>query len=118
MKKLVLAAAVAAMTPGAFAEAAAPAVPAEASKNVEAVNPGKGVRQRHQFDRAKFEERMKQRRADRLVKVVEAVKAAGITDEAKAKELAETIDKLYARPMRPPRPPRNVRPGERPAAKD
>ena len=109
MKKLLFVAALAAVTSGAYAEEAA--APADAPKAVEGA---KAVRQRPAFDRAKFEEQRKQLRAERMAKVVEAVKAAGISDEAKAKELAEAIDKIYARPMRPARRPR-VR-GEKPAA--
>ena len=97
------------------ASSAAVAADASAPKAVEAAKP---VRQRPAFNRAKFEDQLKQRRAERMAKVVEAVKAAGIADEAKAKELAESIDKIYARPMRPPRPPRPPRPirqGDKPA---
>ena len=46
---------------------------------------------------------------------VEAIKAAGITDETKAKELAEQIEKLYGRPQRPHRMPGGPR-GRKPGA--
>ena len=105
MKKLLFAAAFVAVACGSFAaeSAAAPAAPVEPAKAVEKAEGA--VRQRPAFDRAKFEERMRQRKAERDAKVLEAIKAAGITDEAKAKELAEQIEKLYARPQRPHRMP-------------
>ena len=116
MKKLMFVAALAVVASGAYAEEAAPAtVPADAPKAVEVAKP---TRQRPAFTRAKFEEHMKQRREERKAKVLEAIKAAGIADETKAKELVETIDKLYARPMRPMRPMRPSRPvmqGDKPA---
>ena len=57
--------------------------------------------QRPGFDRAKFEERLKQRRAEQKAKVVELLKANGVADEAKANEVAEAIEKIYSRPQRP-----------------
>ena len=119
MKKLMFSAALAAMAFGAVADGKAPEAAAEAPKAAEAA---KSERVRPAFDRAKFEERMNQMRAERTEKVVAAIKAAGITDEAKAKELAETIDKLYSRPRRQMRPrqtrQRGGKGGERPAAQN
>ena len=119
MKKLLFAAAFAAVASGSFAadSAEAPAAPAETAKIVEKAE--KAVRQRPAFDRSKFEERMRQRKAERDAKVIEAIKAAGITDEAKAKELAEQIEKIYTRPQRPhrmPGGPRGGKPGAVPPA--
>ena len=114
MKKLLFVVALAAAMPWAYAEESAPAAPADAPKAADGARP---VRQRPVFSRAKFDEQRKQLRAERMAKVLDAIKAAGVTDEAKAKELAETIDKLYLRPMRPlrqPRPPRPVKQDDKP----
>lgn len=61
------------------------------------------------FDRAKFEERMKQRRLERTKKVVDILVSAGVPAE-KAAAAAEEIDSVYVRPPRRPRPPRSPRP--------
>lgn len=111
MKKLVISVAV--LSVAAFAcvaeEAAAPA-PQPAQAAVQAS-------QRPKFDRAKFEERMRQRRAEMRARVTEILRAAGVADEKKAEALAEEIDQVYtARPQRPQRPegPRGMR-GPRPS---
>ena len=115
MKKLLFAAVLAAAASCSFAAepAEAPAAPAAPAKTVEKAE--RPARPRPAFDRAKFEERMRQRKAERDAKVIEAIKAAGITDEAKAKELAEQIEKIYARPQRPHRMPGGPR-GRKPGA--
>ena len=110
MKKLVIALSLSALALGACAEGEA-AKPANEQKAAEAVA---GRAQRQGFDRARFEEYMKKRRAERRNKVVEILKSNGIADEAKANEVADAIEKLYARPQRPPRPAGNgQRPGRR-----
>lgn len=107
MKKLIAAAAFAAMAGGVFADGAAPAKAdasggnaapaAEAAKN----GPAAAKRPaRPAFDRAKFEARMKERQAERRAKVEELLKSAGVAAD-KVKALAEEIEKAYtARPQR------------------
>ncbi|MBO7684217.1 MAG: hypothetical protein J6T51_05790, partial [Kiritimatiellae bacterium] len=48
-----------------------------------------------QFDRAKFEARMKERQAERRAKVAELLKAAGVA-EGKVQALTEEIEKAFA----------------------
>ena len=109
MKRLILAAALAAMAGGVVADEAAPAKaePAKTeAKAADAKRPARPV-----FDRAKFEARIRERQAERRAKVAELLKSAGI-EEAKVKGLAEEIDKVYS--ARPPRPPRRPRDGGEP----
>lgn len=108
MKKLMFAAAVAAMSCGVFAEEAKTEAPAEKPAAVENAR-----RARPQFDKAKFEERMKQRQAERKAAVVEILKKYGLDDE-KAAACADELQKV-GRPVRPPRPQR-PRPAKKPAA--
>ena len=107
MKHLIVAAFIATSAFGVFAQETQ--VPASADRPKTAV---RGSRAYPPFDRAKFEERMKQRRAEVQAKVITLLKAAGVADE-KTAELAAEIDKVY-RPQRPQgmhRPPmRGVRP--------
>ena len=110
MKKLVLAVALATL---AFGVSAAE----DAAKPVQEQKAAEQAVDRFQrppvFDRAKFEERMKKRRAEQKAKVVEILKANGIADEAKANEVADAIEKVYVRQSRAPRP-ANVPNGQRP----
>lgn len=109
MKKLIAAAAFAAMAGGVFADGAAPAKAdasggnaapaAEAAKNGPNAAAAKRPA-RPAFDRAKFEARMKERQAERRAKVEELLKSAGVAAD-KVKALAEEIEKAYtARPQR------------------
>ena len=100
MKRLIIAIALTTLAAGVFAAEEA-AKPEKDAKQTEAVA---GRPQRGGFDRAKFEEHMKKRRAERRSKVVEILKANGIADEAKVNEVADAIEKVYSRPQRPPRP--------------
>ena len=106
--KTLIATAISAMAMGVFAaeaeNAAQPAVPPPAQEAVAQPQAPQG------FDRAKFEERMKQRRLERKAKVVAILTAAGIPAE-KVDATAEEIDGVYTRrPPRGPRPPRRPRP--------
>jgi len=107
MKRLIAAAAVAAMAAVAFADNVAadpketPAAPVAAEAAKQQTPPT--------FDRAKFEERMKQRKLERKAKVVAILTAAGIPAE-KVEAIAEEIDGVYTR--RPPR--RSAAQGARP----
>ena len=112
MKRLMIAAVLAAMAGGAWAAEKAPAdaAPAKAEARAEAKRPARPA-----FDRAKFEARMKQRQAERRATVVEILKAGGVA-EGKVQALADEIDKVYsARPPRP-MPRRGKAGGERPRA--
>ena len=101
MKRLILAAVLAAMAGGVVADEPAPekAAPAKVAEKRPA---------RPAFDRAKFEARIRERQAERRAKVAEVLKAAGI-EESKVKGLVDEIDKVYS--ARPPRPPRRPRAG-------
>ena len=118
MKKLIAIAAVATLATGAFAEDTAAAPAAETPAAPAAAEAAKPQAPRG-FDRAKYEERMKQRRLEQKAKVVEILTAAGVPAE-KADATAEEIEGVY-RPQRrprsqgkrPPRPPR--RPGAKAA---
>ena len=109
MKRLVVAAAIAALTAGVFAAEGGDAPKAgEAPKADEAAQtapartakaPGlRGV------DRAKITERMKKLMEERRAKVADILKAAGIAED-KVGGIVEEIDKVYARrsPQRPVR---------------
>ena len=111
MKKLIAIAAVSVMTAGAFADdgAAAPKEAPAAPAAAEAATPQTPP----PFDRAKFEERMKQRKLERKAKVVSILTAAGIPAD-KVEAVAEEIERklwvslvlplrLAASPIRPPR---------------
>ena len=117
MKKLMFAAAIAAMTFGLTAEEAKPEATAPAPAAAEA-KPAKPARP--QFDRAKFEERMKERKAAQKAKIVEILKNYGMAEE-KAGECAEEIMQAGRpqRPQRPPKAPKAPKPpkAEAPAAK-
>ena len=106
MKRLVVAAAIAALSAGVFAAEGDDAP--KAGEEVQAAETparrprGPGM----QFDRAKFEERMKKRGEERRAKVADILKAAGLAED-KVGGAVEEIDNVYAR--RPPQRP--VRPG-------
>lgn len=112
MKKLI-AAAVCALAVGAFADETEKVAEAAAPAQVEAAAKPHAPRG---FDRAKYEERIKQRKLERKAKVVALLAEAGVPAE-KAEATAEAIDEVYTRrPQRPPRPPRPPRkPGDRKA---
>ena len=109
--------AAAAMASGLFAEEAKteaqPAVPT----SVQAAKPVPAPRR--QFDRAKFQERMKKMQAERKEKMTEVLKKYGL-DDAKASECADELMKLAgprgpmgpraAHGQRPPRPAAGPRP--------
>ena len=101
MRILVFAAALASFATCAFAEEVT-AKPAEEAKAPAEQKTAVGTARipRPGFDRAKYEERLKQRRAEQKAKVIELLKAGGVEDEAKAKEMAEAIEKIYSRPQR------------------
>ena len=115
MKKLIAAAAFAAMAGGVFADGAAPAKAdasggnaapaAEAAKNGPNAAAAKRPA-RPAFDRAKFEARMKERQAERRAKVAELLKGAGVAED-KIPALTEEIEKAFS-----PRPPRSRRAGK------
>ena len=107
MKRLMIAAALLALSAGAFAEEATPAPAAPAADAVKAVQGKPG---RPPFDRAKYEARMRERQEARRAKVAEILAAAGV-DAEKAKTLALEIEKVYA--SRPPRQPRQPREGKK-----
>ncbi len=113
MKRLVIAAALAALSAGAFADEPAAAAPATEAVKATQAAPG-----RPPFDREKYEARMRERQEARRAKVVEILSAAGVEAE-KAQTLSKEIDKVYmSRPPRPPRDPnragkRKVPQGER-----
>lgn len=119
MKKLIAIAAISTIAVGAFADdgAEAPKEAAAAPVAAEAEKPHTPPA----FDRAKYEERMKQRSLERKAKVVEILAKAGVPAE-KAEATADEIDGVYTRrpPRRPAphgmRPPRQ-RPPRRPDAK-
>ena len=94
MKKLIAIAAVSVITAGAFADdgAAAPKEAPAAPAAAEAATPQTPP----PFDRAKFEERMKQRKLKRKAKVVSILTAAGIPAD-KVEAVAEEIDGAYTR---------------------
>lgn len=106
MKRLVVAAAIAALSAGVFA-----AEEGDAPKAGEEVQAAAGAHARSarmpggQFDRAKFEERMKKRMEERRAKVADILKAAGLAED-KVSGAVEEIDKVYTRrpPQRPARP--------------
>ena len=109
MKRLMVAAAIAAMSAGLFA-AEGDGAPKAADGAVEAQAAASARRARHAgapFDRAKFEERMKKRQEERRAKVAEILKSAGVAED-KVEATVDEIDKLYARrpPQRPERSPR------------
>ena len=105
MRILVFAAALASFATCAFAEEVSAKPAAEAKAPAEQkVATGAMRAPRPGFDRAKYEERMKIRRAEQKAKVIELLKAQGIEDEAKVAEMAEAIEKIYSRPSRPQRP--------------
>ena len=115
MKKLIAIAVVSVMATGAFANdgAAAPKKAPTAPGAAEAA----ASQTPPSFDRAKYEELMKQRKLKRKAKVVAILTAAGIPSE-KVEAIAEEIDGVYSRrtprrpmpqDMRPPRPPRTPR---------
>ena len=106
MKKLMFAAAIAAMTFGLTAEEAKPEATAPAPAAAEA-KPAKPARP--QFDRAKFEERMKERKAAVKARAVEVLKKYGL-DDAKADACYEELQQA----LRPPRPDRVKRPPKAP----
>jgi len=118
MKRLMVAAAIAAMSAGLFAAEGDGAPKADGAAEAQAVEAAPARRARHAgapFDRAKFEERMKKRHEERRAKVAEIIKSAGVAEDKVAATVDE-IDKLYARrpPQRPERPPRR-RPPAAPA---
>lgn len=100
MKKLIAIAAVSVMAVGSFADDGA-AAPKEAPATPVAAEAAK-PQTPPSFDRAKYEERMKQRKLERKAKVVAILTAAGVPAE-KVDATAEEIDGLYTR--RPPRRP-------------
>ena len=110
MKKLMIVAALVALSAGAFADEAAPAGGQKAPEPAAAVAPAPGAaarpearRRPPQFDRAKFEARMRERQAERRAKVVALLEGAGVPAD-KAPALAEEIEGVYGRRMaRPPR---------------
>lgn len=107
MKKLIAMAAVVTLAAGAFAEDNAEA-PKEKTPAAQVAAAAK-LRSPHGFDRAKFEERMKQRRLELMKKVTDILVAAGIPAE-KAGATAEEIDGVYMRrPQRGPRLPHGKR---------
>lgn len=119
MNKLVLSCALlGAMLFCAFAQEPQAADAKTAQSAVEAVDK-EALRAKRKQQRAEFAARMKQHQAAIREKVIEAIKAAGITDESKAAALADQLDSIYrAKPPRPPRPPREKkeRPIEAPKA--
>lgn len=100
MKRLMFALLVAAASAVSFAQEAAP--DAAAKTPVKAAEAR--VSPRPKFNREQFEARRKEMRAKRLEKIAEVLRNAGM-DEAKAKTVAEEIEKVYMmrghRPMRP-----------------
>lgn len=106
MKRLMVAAAVAAMSACLFAAdgEAAPKAGEGAQQAAEAA-PRAARPAGMGFNRAAFEERMKKRQEERRAKVAEILKAAGLPEDKVAAAVDE-IDKVYTRrpAHRPPRP--------------
>ena len=102
MKRLMIMAAAMALSAGTFAEEPAQAAqkPAEAAATA---TPVAGEARRPSFDRARFEARMRERQAERRVKVAALLKGAGVPDD-KVQSLTDEIDNIYSRP-RPRRVP-------------
>ena len=100
MKKLMIATLIACMT-CAYADTAAPKAPEGHARAVGAQRPQLTPEQRKER-REKFMAQMKARQEAVQAKVVDALKEAGL-DEAKAKETAAKIQKIYqeGRPQRP-----------------
>ena len=108
--KTLIAAAVCALAVGAFAAETEKPAEAAAAPAAEAAKAAKPLAPRG-FDRAKYEERMKQRKLERKAKVTALLTEAGLPAE-KAEATAEAIDEVYtSRPKRP------VRPNRKPGAK-
>ena len=103
MKKIVMAALVACAT-CAFAEDVAPATgSATATRQVRAAQRPQLTPEQRRERREKFMAQMKARQEAVQTKIVAALKEAGL-DDAKAKETAEKIQKIYSEGRRPPRP--------------
>ena len=105
MKRLIVAAAIAALSAGVFAAEEGDAPKAAEEAQAAGVSARSAKMPGGQFDRAKFEERMKKRMEERRAKVADILKAAGLAEE-KVGGAVEEIDKVYTRrpPQRPARP--------------
>lgn len=102
MKRLVVAAAIAALSAGVFAAEGGDAPKAGEEAKAAGVSARSAKVPGVQFDRAKFMERMKKRGEERRTKVADILKAAGLAED-KVGGAVEEIDKVYAR--RPPQRP-------------
>ena len=111
MKRLMVAAAIAAMSAGLFAAEGDGAKQAAGEPGAQAAEQAvrRGRPAGAQFDRAKLEERMKKRQEERRAKVADVLKAAGLPED-KVGAAVDEIDKIYVR--RPPQRP--VGAGKRP----